>query len=85
MNYDKLSLIHFLLNFELHFAIISINNLYRSINNINNAYLLIHFIFVNFITVCFFSFLLLTGRYLDKFSELLYLPGFILVYYDEPI
>ena len=33
----------------------------------------------------FFPFLLLTCRYLDKFSELLYLPGFILVYYDEPI
>ena len=45
-----------------------------------------YFIFVNFITVCFFfPILLLTGRYLDKFSELLYLPGFILAYYDEPI
>ena len=31
-------------------------------------------------------YILISGdRYLDKFSELLYLPGFTLIYYEEPI
>ena len=54
---------------------------YFSLNIFNIVYYIVTFITM----LVFFPFRLLIIRYLDKFSELLYLPGITLVYYEERI